>query len=217
MKTVLAVATAVIVAAFAVALDAQRGIGATGSLGPLHERARSAGGRLVETLADEHPPAGTIAELAARSPVVVIGKVLGVRAHLASDGARITTDVAFKVQEVVKGGVKGGEIITVMMPGGNHLFADGTTARQYRWGYHGIRNGSSYVLFLQESPARTVIRGAVAYEFAVGSQGQFELDFAKRTVTPAAAERTHPLAGRYRGSTVRQILVELHAAVPRTR
>ncbi len=68
----------------------------------LHDRAKLAGGRLTEVLPDEGDSVcATVEELAGRSPVVVIGKALGVRAHLAPDGDRVMTDVAFKVQEAV--------------------------------------------------------------------------------------------------------------------
>ncbi len=110
-----------------------------------------------------------------------------------------------------------GSIITVSMPGGSHRFADGTIARQYVWGYHRVQNQASYLFFLQESPTRTIIRGAVAYELALGQQGQFELNYETDAVTPAAGEAFHPIGVRYRGRSVRDLLVELHAAVPRTR
>jgi hypothetical protein len=184
--------------------------------GLLHDRAIRAGGQLVEVLADEgHSPCATIAELAARAPVIVIGKSLGHRMHLAPDGGSITTDTVIKVQEAVKGGVVPGALITVSVRGGSHRFADGATARQVRRGYRPMRDGAHYLLFLHESPARVISRGAVVYEFVLGPQGQVELDFDNDTAVPAAGEPSHPLAARYSKASVRQILSELHAGVPR--
>ena len=188
------------------------------SLGPLHERASRAGGHVTEVLRDDSAAMhGTVRELAGRSPVIVIGTVLGRRAHLAADGARVQTDVALKVQEAVKGTVARGAVIRISVAGGSHRFADGTTARQYQWGYRPVRDHAQYLFFLRETAMRTPLRGDVVYELAQGPQSQFELDFAADSVTPAVGEARHPIAVRYRGHSAQRLLVELHAAAPRGR
>ncbi|OFW07491.1 MAG: hypothetical protein A3H96_07070 [Acidobacteria bacterium RIFCSPLOWO2_02_FULL_67_36] len=215
-RTLALVATAVFVLA-PIAIAAQQAASSQAArTATLHERTKAAGGRLTEAVPDEgESPCATLAELAARSPLIVIGEVLAHRAHLASDQARVTTDVVVKVQERVRGPVAAGALITVTMPGGSYRFPDGAIVHQPRPGYRPIRDRARYLLFLRESRPRTIVRGTVAYELALGPQGQFELDFEKDAVTPAAGERSHPLASRYGGLRIRQLLTELHAAVPR--
>ena len=209
--------------AFALALapglaHAQTAQAAQEPQGPLHDRARRAGGHLTEKLTGEPQSVfATIGELAARAPVIVIGQVLAARSHLSDDRKRLTSDFVFKVQEPVKGDVKPGAHITVSVPGGSHRFADGSTVKQYRPGYRPMQEGGRYLLFLHESPSRRITRNAVVFELAAGSQGQFELDFEANAVKPGVGERAHPLAARYQRVDILALLSELHEAVPRAR
>src|SRR5512145_1561910 len=73
---------------------AQSGGPPAASQGALHDRATRAGGQLTDVLADDGSTAcASAAELAARSPVIVIGQALAQRGHLVDGGRTIATDV----------------------------------------------------------------------------------------------------------------------------
>jgi hypothetical protein len=191
---------------------------AAGSMGPaawsaLEQKARRAGGRLQEVVREDAVvPATTIQDLAARTPDIVIGQVLARRGHLTPDGTATRTDIILKVQQSVRGEARAGELITIAIPGGSYRFPDGSTATQYREFYRPVRDQERYLFFLQRSPDGLALRGDVAYEWAVGPQGQFELNFAEDKVLSGTIERGHPIKTRYDGSSVKALLLELRAA-----
>jgi hypothetical protein len=185
----------------------------TQSVDTLHQKARRAGGRLQEILKEEAAvPSTTIRDLAANSPDIVIGQVLARRGHLAPDGRSVRTDVVLKVQQTVRGDSRPGQLITIAIPGGTFRFSDGTTARQYLEHYRPARDQERYLFFLRRSSTGLIVRGDVAYEWAVGPQGQFELNFAEDQVVPAILDRRHPIRTRYEGTSIKALLVELRAA-----
>jgi hypothetical protein len=182
----------------------------------LHQKARRAGGSLQEVLKEEAiVPSTTIRDLAANSPDIVIGQVLGHRGHLAPDGRSVRTDVVLKVQQTVRGGSRPGQLITIAIPGGSFRFSDGATARQYREHYRPVRDQERYLFFLRRSSTGLVVRGDVAYEWSVGPQGQFELNFAEDKVVSGVLERNHPIRTRYEGTSIKDLLVEVRAATRR--
>lgn len=176
--------------------------------GNLHDRAKQAGGRLVEKFrADRSAAYPNLNELARRSTAVVIGRALGHRAHLTTDGNFITTDFSVMVQEVVKGSLRPGGVVLVSLPGGAHRFEDGVTALLYAGNYRPAANGKTYVFFL-DKPG-TVSKG---WELTGGIQGQFELDLVSNQVVPAGTAGHDPLVDRYRKMAIKYFLVELHQA-----
>lgn len=182
----------------------------------LHQKALRAGGRLQERLEEEAiVPSTTIRDLAANSPDIVIGQVLGRRGHLAADGRSVRTDVVLKVQQTVRGGSRPGQLITIAIPGGSFRFSDGTKARQYLEYYRPVRDQERYLFFLRRSSTGLVVRGDLAYEWAAGPQGQFELNFAEDKVVSGVLERKHPIRIRYEGTSIKDLLVEVRAATRR--
>lgn len=204
----------------------QRGAAKTAPL--MYDRVKAAGSHLDETLDAGDVPVANLAELASRAPVVIVGRILGMRSRLAADQVHIATEVAIHVQESLKGPVLLGSLIYYRVPGGSHRFADGRTARQVVPGFRSVRTNATYVLFLRPvlpAPGGPAGRGAqpnrsperAQYELAAGHQGQFELQFDSRTVVPAPGGKDHPLAIRYADMAVTDFLVALHRAVGRRR
>jgi hypothetical protein len=192
----------------------------------LYDRVRAMGSHLDETLDAGDVPYASLAELASRAPVIVIGRTRGLRSRLAADEVGIATEIALSVQECLKGPVPPGSLIYFRVPGGFHRFPDGRTARQALPGFRAVRTDATYVLFLrpippaQGTPAdvrarRTSDPYRAEYELAAGDQGRFELQVASGTVVPAPGGMDHPLVSRYAGMSVTDFLVELSRAVAR--
>jgi hypothetical protein len=177
----------------------------------LQERARANAGTLTEQLAVRAAPQlVTLADMCARSPIVVVGTVMARRGHLSKDGATVQTDLALRVQDVVKGTVRAGSVLYVAVPGGSFRFTDGAKVHQVTNGYLRPRPGHQYVLFLRPLVAAA---GAKAdYELALAAQGQFELDRSVDKVRPANTDRHSSLAKRYTNMKVAPFLAELHRA-----
>ncbi len=179
----------------------------------LRDRAELAGRILVEPYPDcGEVTSASVAELFRRSPIVVIGKVMAQRAHLAADGQSVTTDIAVDTQEVLRGPIVPGQVVRVSLPGGSHRFDDGIIVHQTTPGYQKPHTGGTYVLFLRES--RPPLSDKTEYELAVGKQGQFELDFTGGRVIPGfeGGELVDAIATRARKTPLAGFLVELHAA-----
>jgi hypothetical protein len=186
----------------------------------LHDRAAARGSFLDEVLDPGDAPTSTLAELVARTPIVVVGRTLGVRSRLNADERDLTTEVAFRVQDSVKGTMPAGSVIYFRAPGGSYGFGTGLVARQRVQGFRAVRPNTMYAVFLRELPVgtgnaprqnqREVAPYRARYELAMGQQGQFELDQSDGTVIPAPLGQDHPLAVRYANMTVREFLTELH-------
>jgi hypothetical protein len=179
--------------------------------GPLHAKALRSGGKVQERLAAEYVINADLEGLAARSDLVVIGRVLTVRNLLTDDQTGIQTDVMFQVQEVLQGAVRAGDVLVISGPGGTVLFSDGTTATQYTQEYHPLQKNGTYALFLRESAAK-VLGGHKAHRLATGIQAQFQLDWLDSTVWPAVQLLRDPLWVRYGGKPIADFLRDLHGA-----
>lgn len=177
--------------------------------GNLHDRAARGGGRLVEKFRAERSVIyPNLAELARHSNAIVIGRAVNHRERLTNDGNSVTTDVSVVVQEVAKGNLRQGNVVRVSLPGGAHRFEDGVTAVLYADNYRPVRNGKTYVFFLDR-------RGPVSrgYELTGGIQGLFELSFDSGKVIPADTMPVDPIVRQFSNATIRDFLVELHRAV----
>jgi hypothetical protein len=183
--------------------------GATG--GPLHAKARRAGGKLAERLAAEYVINADLEGLAARSDLVVLGKVLTVRNHLTDDRKGVQMDAMFHVQEVLQGSARAGDVIVISVPGGTFMFSDGAVATQYAQEYHPLQKNGTYALFLRDSAVK-VPGGHKAHRLATGIQAQFQLDWLDSTVWPAVRLPQDPLWVRYGGKPIANFLRDLHGA-----
>lgn len=179
--------------------------------GPLHAKARRAGGTLEERLAPEYVINADLEGLAARSDLVVIGKVLTVRNHMTEDRKGVQTDAMFHVQDVLQGSAKAGDVLVISVPGGTFLFADGTVASQYAQEYHPLQKNGTYALFLRDSTVK-VPGGHKAHRLATGIQAQFQFDWLDSTVWPAVRLPRDPLWIRYGGKPITDFLLDLRRA-----
>lgn len=185
----------------------------------------SSGRHLREALDPGDVPVAALDELASRTPIVVVGRTLGLRTRLAADRRLIATEVALLVQDSLRGLVPAGTVIYIRVPGGSHRLDTGQILTQGAAGFRFIKPATTYVLFLRGlSPVQAVSAGSAArvgrpfraeYELAMGQQGQFELDFANDAVVPAAIDRKHPLMARYGVMAVPEFLSELRRVVLR--
>jgi hypothetical protein len=137
--------------------------------GGLREAARIQGD-YVATLNTSSWVKHDVQSLAKGSMAVVIGSALENVCNLSPDGRQITTDYKVRVEEVLKGNVQLGDVISVSLPGGRVLFEDGTSAEIVTPTFIKMENGKGYILFLSD-------RGSVTESFSVtgGSQGLFEI------------------------------------------
>jgi hypothetical protein len=179
----------------------------------LEERALRNGGQLAQQFAaDRSVVCSNLQELARRSPIVVIGTTLRHRSRLTPDAKCVNSDFAVSVQEVLKGQLRPGSVITVSLPGGGHRFPDGASVFFYPSNYRLTINDRVYAFFLRAGGKDTLGRGPL-YELALGVQGQFELDRGTGMVIPSVRMPNDPIATRYKDMAITRYLLELHQAV----
>ncbi len=180
--------------------------------GTLHERALQSGGRLVESFTPDRPVVcSNLKELVKRSPIVIIGKALRNRSRLSEDGKSVSSEFAVYVQEVVKGDLRAGSVITVNLPGGIHAFRDGSSVLYHAWSYRLTSNGSTYLFCLRENGTDRLGRGPL-FVLSMGVQGQFLIDHASGKVAPSFTLPRDPVVKRYRDMAIPSFLIELHQA-----
>lgn len=171
--------------------------------GTLYEQAKRAGGKLVVR---HKPDRGVVYEdlaaLARQSDAIVVGRPISNRGRVSADGKSVTQDYRVRVQGVVKGGVAGGETITVSLPGGAYRFPDGTYVNVRPTDYRQATNRRLYVFFLKAA-------GGV-YEPTAQTQALFDLT--DGTVEPAHGVATDPVVVKYKGMDAAAFLKELRAS-----
>jgi hypothetical protein len=176
----------------------------------LHARAKAQpGGRLTETIqTDGGVVFPTLPELIKRSSVVVIGRPLRGRAHLTPDGASVTTRYTIHVQEVLKGSVRNGSHIFVLVPGGAHRFGDGRRVVVKASDLRRMDPKRGYVFFLRDA-------GAAPRQYLPtgGAQGLFQLRDGR--VIQMSRLREHPIGQRYTTKSMKLFLDDVRAAVGR--
>jgi len=177
----------------------------------LYDRAKKAGGKLVVKY---KPSRGTIypniAELAKRSDLIVVGRVLSHKSNLTADERAITQDFLVKVQDVIKGNLGKGTAVLFSLPGGTHRFPDKTYAVMVSVGYTQPQDGGIYVLFLKSRQANSPYKGQ---RLVSESQGLFALK--DGVVEPADLAADDPVNAKYRKMGAALFLREIHKAVPR--
>jgi hypothetical protein len=177
----------------------------------LHEQAKKAGGKYVLKY---KPNRGTvypnIAELAKRSDLIVVGRIVGHKANLTANERAITQDFMVKVQAVVKGNLARGTAVLFSLPGGTHRFPDKTFAAMMPIGFKRPEKDGIYVLFLKSRPSSSPYKGR---RLVSESQGIFALT--DGLVEPADLTADDPVNMKYRKMAAARFLRELHQAVPR--
>jgi hypothetical protein len=177
----------------------------------LHDQAKKAGGKFVLKY---KPNRGTVypnvAELAKRSDLIVVGRILGHKANLTPDERFITQDFLVKVQELIKGESPRGSALLVSLPGGTHRFADKTFAVMVPVGFKQPEDGGLYVLFLKTKNKNSAFKGQ---RLVSEDQGLFALT--NGAVDPADLTWDDPISVKYRKMNAASFLHEIHKAVPR--
>jgi hypothetical protein len=177
----------------------------------LHDLAKEKGCKLVVTYNAGHATTyPNVEELAKRSDLIVVGRVLSHKTSLTPDGRFITQDFLVKVQEIIKGNLAKRQAVLISTPGGTHRFADGTYVAVMSKGYRQLADKGLYVYFLKARPKNSVYKG---YRLVSDSQGAFALKNDK--VDPADANNTDPVSTKYRGMQASEFLRNIHKAVPR--
>jgi len=177
----------------------------------LHDQAKKAGGKFVLKY---KPNRGTVypnvSELAKRSDLIVVGRVVSHKANLTPDESFITQDFLVKVQEVIKGDSPRGASLLVSLPGGTHRFPDGVFAVMAPVGFKQPEDGGLYVLFLKNKKKDSAFKGQ---RLVSEDQGLFALT--NDGVQPADLTPDDPISVKYRKMTPALFLREIHKAVPR--
>ena len=123
------------------------------------------------------------------STLIILGKVERSPCKLSEDGERITIDYLVRVNEVIKGSIAQGTLITVSLPGGLVRFDDGTTAEFRTPSFRKMASGRSYALFLTPEDKRNGILITTG-----GPQGIFELSRDGASAMHFSADFTAPPA-----------------------
>ena len=177
----------------------------------LYDQTKKAGGKYVLKY---KPERGTIypnvEELAKRSDLIVVGRVLSHKANLTSDERFITSDFLVKVQEVIKGESPRGASLLVSLPGGTHRFADKTFAVIAPVGFKQPEDGGLYVLFLKTKNKDSAFNGQ-----RLVSEGQGLFALTNGVVEPADVTPDDPVSVKYRKMSAVSFLHDIHKAVPR--
>ena len=177
----------------------------------LHDQAKKGGGKFVLKY---KPNRGTIypnvEELAKRSDLIVVGRVLSHKANLSPDERFITQDFLVKVQEVIKGELTRGSSLLLSLPGGTHRFPDGAFVAMAPVGFKQPEDGGLYVLFLKNKNKDSAFKGQ---RLVAEDQGLFALT--NGGVEPADLTADDPISVKYRKMGPAAFLHEIHKAVPR--
>jgi hypothetical protein len=201
-----------------VALFAAAGVLGQGAQGnkpkiTVHDHTKKAGGKLVMKY---KPARGTIypnvAELAKRSDMIVVGRIVGHKSNLTTDGRAITQDFMVKVQEVIKanGNLPKHTAVLVSLPGGTHRFPDKTYAAMVPIGFKTPDDGGTYVLFLKSRQPNSPYKGL---RLVSENQGLFALK--DGVVETGDLSTDDPVNVKYRKMAAPAFLREVHKAVPR--
>ncbi|HEU4388834.1 MAG TPA: hypothetical protein VFV34_13615 [Blastocatellia bacterium] len=174
----------------------------------LYDQTKRAGGKLVvHYRPDRGVLYANIEELAKRTEIILVGRIMGGRARLSADGKFITKDFLVKVVDVIRGDLRPGSAITVTLPGGSYRFSDGGFVLVDPAGYRQAKNGKLYAFFLKPPGERK------SFEPVSQTQALFELTTGK--VEPADLVRTTPLVSKYKGKDVPEFLADIQRAVGR--
>ncbi len=176
----------------------------------LHEAARMAGGHYKTLRVNTDGPLAYVdlKALARASSEILVGTAVKNECKLSSDGRSISTHYEVRVEEKFKGRFRPGDVITVVLPGGEIGWDDGTTARISTPDFHKMINDMRYLLYLQGKPQGS------EFNTTGGSQGVVLLKD-DGTVVPFAHHPEQKIAN-LRGKTHHEVLEEARTAAQDT-
>lgn len=148
-----------------------------------------------------------IAEVAQTSSAVIIGTPEENRCRLSEDETTVTINYEVSVQQVIKGDLQPGSLLTVKLPGGKVTFPDGTSAEVRAPWFKWMENRKTYVLFLSTEADGT------SYVTTGGPQGVFEIPAgADASVKSNSGINRDPM-WRYHNMKLDQFLDEVRQAL----
>ncbi|HEX8140788.1 MAG TPA: hypothetical protein VF544_24690 [Pyrinomonadaceae bacterium] len=136
---------------------------------PLKDKAKQAGQFVGYENPNKTKRYANLDELAAQSTAVIIATAGENVCRLSPDGRSITIDYPLSVQYLYKGKLHEGDSLSVSLPGGKVVFADGTTAEIRTPWFKKMQKGVTYLLFLTpgDHSGNFITTG--------GAQGLFEI------------------------------------------
>jgi hypothetical protein len=144
----------------------------------------------------------TLRELAVGADLIAVGSIHRSRmGRLLPDGVHVETTAKLWIEEVIKGDVPAGGVVTVGQPGGRFPGEKGLVTTRTPSGHLMLSPGRRYVLFLRRASWR------LGFEILGGPQGTFE---ARQTMAPHD-ERP----GRMTWAPYRHMTLETFVAVTR--
>lgn len=166
----------------------------------LRERAEQSGGRLTVTDNSYHAiHYADIRSMINDSETIVVGTTLRNECQLTPDDKNINTIYQVHIEEVLRGTVKVGQIITLSVPGGLKVFSSSAWTAVQVPDFRQLRNSKRYTFFLQRNPTN--------YSFTLtgGFQGAFELPNDGSDVKPTDL-RANSVGGKLKDKRVSSFL-----------
>jgi hypothetical protein len=174
----------------------------------LKERAQQAGGKLIiSDTSQQSIIYNDLNGLAKASTAVIVCATKSNRCRLSSNGQYVTTDYQVLVNEVLKGSMRAGNIITASTPGGLKVFDRSTSMLIQVPDFRRPINGRTYLFFLNQSGENSMLA------LTGGPQGAFELPGNGKGVRPSDLRPDHPLVRKYKNKDVKEFLKEVRQAV----
>ena len=174
----------------------------------LREQAERTGGNvIVKDSSYNHASYNNVKTLVQDSATILTGVVLSNECVLTADGMNVNTNYRVRIDEVLKGTGKRGQMIAVNSPGGLKVFTNTTYAVVQIPDFRPPRNGRRYAFFLDA--------GSVAgtFKMTAGFQGSFELPTDGSVVKSSDRRTEKASSGNLRGRDVSSFLADLRASV----
>jgi hypothetical protein len=149
----------------------------------------------------------TIAELAKRSQLVIVGRPGRAADYAAKGPESVKGRYTVKVQELLKGDQPASGLIKLNIPGVAKPLKGGRSAFAPLLGQPKLVGGRSYVLFLRRERG-----GSGRYELVGGRQGWFALDTKAGLLYLPGRSPEDPVARKYNGSSIHSFLADVRAA-----
>jgi hypothetical protein len=118
---------------------------------------------------------------------------------MSADEKDIFISYTVSVEDVVKGRIRGGDTITVNLPGGKVHFPNNTTAEVQTVWFKKMLNGRKYILFLDQ------LADKAGYLTTGGAQGVFEIPDDGSGVKTASGRLRDPV-WQYQGMRVQDFM-----------
>lgn len=173
----------------------------------LHEKAKRCGGKFIGN-ADFNDAAkkSNLNQLAKDSDTVVVVTTESNVCKLLPNGRMVTTDYQVLIEDVLKGSVTVGDLLTVSLPGGKIGFEDNTTAEVQTPWFKKMVSNNRYILFLQANP------NTGSFVTTGGPQGVFEISAKGQEVLSHSGIKDDPVREHHKSKS-KDFLKKLRQAI----